>query len=79
MEEQIKTNREIQREMYEMIHEVHAEVMGNEDAGRLSYGKRISKLENADKKRTGIYILISAMSSGIAIVIKYFYELFNSH
>lgn len=66
MEQSIKTNREIQSEMYKMINEVHTEVMGNPQANRPSYGERLNTLEKNHKNQSKIYLFISAISSGIA-------------
>lgn len=69
-EQPFLTNREMIRDMHTKIDSMYNVVYGDEKAEIPGISKRVAILEKSDKKRTGIYLLISAISSGIALGFK---------
>jgi hypothetical protein len=73
-DEPILTNREILSDVHKKVTSMHNVIYGDQPAGIPGLSHRVSKLENSEKKKAGLYVLISAISSGIAIAFKTFYD-----
>lgn len=71
------TNRELIRDMHTKINSMHNVIYGDEKAGIPGVSQRVNKLEEKDKRRTGIYILISAIAAGISLGLKFIADQFN--
>lgn len=69
-DETIITNRELLRDIHTKVSEVHSAMYGDPKAGIPGVAHRVTKLEESDKKRSRMYILISALSTGIALGIE---------
>ncbi len=76
-EQPFMTSREMLSDMHSKVNQMYNVVYGDEKAGILGAGQRIKKLEEADKKRTSIYMLISAVSAGVAVGFKSFIDHFK--
>jgi hypothetical protein len=64
------TNREMISDMFVKVSKMHNVMYGDKQADIPGIAHRVKTLEDLDKKRTGIYIIISAVSAGISLGIK---------
>lgn len=68
--DQIMTNREILRDIHGKVNRMHAIVIGDEEAKQKGLVHKVESLEKSAENRKTIYVIISALSAGIAVGIK---------
>lgn len=71
------TNREMVSDMHTKVSKMYNVMYGDEDADIPGLSHRVKKLEESDKKRSGMYVLIAAISAGISLGIKAISEHFK--
>jgi hypothetical protein len=64
-------------DMHTKTNRMYSAMFGDEGAAIPGIAQRVKKLEDSDKKRSGIYTLITAFGAGVALMIKAVIEHFN--
>lgn len=76
-DDQIMTNREILRDIHLKVNRMHTIVIGDEEAKQKGLVHKVESLEKAAENRKAIYIIISAVSAGVAVGIKAISDFIN--
>jgi hypothetical protein len=69
-EQPFMTNREMISDMHSKMTRMYGTMYGDEAAAVPGIAHRVKSLEEKDKKRTGIYMMIAAISAGLSLGIK---------
>ena len=76
-DEPIQTNREILRDIHTKTSEMYTVVMGNPRANQDGLVQKVDKLEKSERNRSKMYILVSAISSGVSVAFLWLWKFIN--
>lgn len=72
------TNREMLKDVYEKTNRMHNVLYGDEKAGIPGVGQRVTTLENNANKQGWMYVIVSAIATGIGFAIAVIKETFKN-